>query len=244
MIPPLTTRIAFTRHAAIGRDLERRLADEAHLKKREQGKRRDEQEDRADTDLMEFAQAVVLASDTQVAEFSIKLDRTDAATVEALMQNEREMLVLQERIDKRLAQAEVLPDGRRVFKTEDGTRVFDEFGAEVSSEIISADEIPDHKDRFEPYWKDHLDFEGLALEREKLIEFQDALANTRTRFDEARTKTGADALTEDALADLEAEIEAATPERVRKLLDHDDVAPEAATAPETALQGQVTHYTR
>ena len=41
-----------------------------------------------------------------------------------------------------LAKAYVLDDGRRVFETADGARVYDEFGEFVPPEIIDPDLIP------------------------------------------------------------------------------------------------------
>lgn len=47
------------------------------------------------------------------------------------MQNGRALERVQEDLRIMVDKAYVLPDGRRVFKTEDGMRVFDEHGEEI-----------------------------------------------------------------------------------------------------------------
>lgn len=74
-----------------------------------------------------------------------------------------------------LVQAHTLAGGRRVFKTLDGTKVFDENGAEVSSDEIRPEDIADFRKRFEPYWTDYQLREDLRVERDELHEFQDKL---------------------------------------------------------------------
>lgn len=105
-----------------------------------------------------------------------------------------------------------------MFKSEDGTRVFDEYGAEISPDIISPDEIPDHKDRFEPYWRDHNSRDELVQEREELFEYQGMLDRSRERYREARDENEGGAVSKDFLDELDAEIDAATPERVKRIL--------------------------
>jgi hypothetical protein len=211
----ISPRHEFARSATISRALQRRLSEDAQRKKREEEKEREQ--DRADSDLIDLAQTVMWATETRIREFELNLDRHDAATVEALMENERELLEVRERIAERLEQALVLPDGRRVFKSEDGTRVFDEYGVELSPDVITPDEIPDHLDRFEPYWQDRATESGLVDERDQLIEHQQFMDSARERYEEVREQGGG-RVGEDFLDDLEAEIDAATPERVRHKL--------------------------
>lgn len=51
------------------------------------------------------------------------------------MENQVFLDAVRERLDVVLSRAHVLEDGRRVFKTEDGSQVFDEHGAEVDAEV-------------------------------------------------------------------------------------------------------------
>lgn len=214
--PILSARFEFARRATISRELQRRFAEEG--RKREQEKDKSRSQEQAETELLEFAQMAIMATDSQMIAFEMKLDRYDAATVEALLENERELQIVQERLEQRLAHAVVLPDGRRVFKTEDGQRVMDEFGVEVSPDIISPDEIPDHKDRFEPYWRDHDSRDDLVQERDVLLEYQSKLDGSHERYDQARAESNDNAVSKDFLDDLDAEIEAATPDRVKRIL--------------------------
>ncbi|MEM1163508.1 MAG: hypothetical protein AAGJ28_21455, partial [Pseudomonadota bacterium] len=58
---------------------------------------------------------------------------------------------VQARIDALLEGAFIMPDGRRVFKSEDGQRVYDEFGKEVGRDGIDPDLIPDGLPAWESY---------------------------------------------------------------------------------------------
>lgn len=214
--PAISARLEFARRAAVSREFTQRLEQE--MRRQEKSKDKDRDEDRADMDLLELASMAIMASDSDMAQFELKLDSYDAATVQALMENERELQIVQERLEERLAQANVLPDGRRVFKTEDGSRVLDEFGVEVSPDIISPDEIPDHKDRFEPYWRDYTTRGDLVQEREELFAYQGKLDRSRERYQEARDENEGGAVSKDFLDELDAEIDAATPDRVKRIL--------------------------
>ena len=118
-------RYEFERRAAVSEEQRTRLAFELQQRKIRETKK--EQEERDERDFA-FIQMMVLATESQIAEFTVKLDRYDAATVEALMQNEVDLKAVQERLDHMLMEAHELPTGERVFKTRDGTRVFDQNG--------------------------------------------------------------------------------------------------------------------
>lgn len=51
-----------------------------------------------------------------------------------------------------------------------------------------------------------------------MFEYQNKLDDARERFDNARTQTGDDAMTDDFLSGLDAEIDAAMPERVQRIM--------------------------
>jgi hypothetical protein len=120
-----------------GRDWKREFARSAAYREEQirffkEVERRHKEEritDRIEDDMTDLARAsVAMATDTQIAEFRVELDDYRAATVESLMEDEQRLAEIRERIEKELAQAYVLPDGRRVFKFRDGVRVIDEFG--------------------------------------------------------------------------------------------------------------------
>jgi hypothetical protein len=184
------------------------------LGKTEAGRRRLHQEQqqrddkkRADAkgveeDFIDLAIPLVQASADRIEAFAIQLDRYDAATVAALNQNALELERVQDRIHQMLLQAHNLEDGRRVFRTEDGTRVFDEFGVEIAPDIITPDEI----DPRLPTWEDMLVELGsrdrLLGERQDLLSFQERLDDARNEV--ADGEIGADELEElsDELEDL------------------------------------------
>ena len=100
---------------------------------REERTRREKQE-RLESDESQFIDmAVSFASISQVQEFYAELDVYNAATITALDENRKQLDAVEERLEDLLSKAHVLPDGRRVFKSEDGQRVFDENGAELEA---------------------------------------------------------------------------------------------------------------
>lgn len=206
-------RSAFASKAVMSRELYTRLRDELRQKEFSEGqmdlRRRKEQERAEDAEEKRF-EAAVLATIDEIESFGHRIDVYDTATVEALMQNEVEFRAVRERIDQKLAQATALPDGRRVFKTEDGSKVFDEFGKEVSSDELTPDRIADKNPRFEGYWRDVEVAGALTEERAQIHEFQNHL-------DDVREKAGRKGITAEELDDLEKDIDAAMPDRVRKL---------------------------
>lgn len=207
-LPLHSVRLDFTRSARLEEELERRLAKEAAHKRRvEEEKASKEKEDR-----LEEIVAAVLASPDEIAAFELKLDTYDAATVEALLENERALDLVQERLDDMLLRAHRLPDGRTVFKTEDGSRVFDISGAELSPEEIMPEEISSQAPTWEQWTTALQEKHQLTEERTELLEFQDKLDTARERLDEGT-------LTADELHGMDAELSELMPERVRKLVE-------------------------
>lgn len=169
-----------------------RLARERHLRalreERDRKERRDDQRDELAADLADIGMMMVSAS--EIAIFRSQLDTYDTATVISLQENERALAEAQERLDAILLKAHVLPDGRRVFKTEDGTRVFDEFGSEVAGAVISPDEIADHRPRYEVFQSARDTRNQLHTERENILEFQGKLDAARERVDQGDITRG------------------------------------------------------
>ena len=106
-------------------------------------KQQERKEERANSDLLSAASDALLASDQQVQAMQQRLATYETATVAALMDNQKELDAVQAKIDAMLATAHVMPDGRRVFRTEDGMQVFDEDGQEVSAEELDFDILAD-----------------------------------------------------------------------------------------------------
>lgn len=183
----------------------------ARFEDRERRRKEDRLEDeRRDASTM-TAMDVVLATMEDVARFRVELDTYDTATVEALMENREALDAVRERIDVMLMDAHVLPDGTRVFKTEDGLRVFDEHGQEIPPETIDPAEIDDRKPKWEAFQAE--------IEAERvLIEKQKELLAYQQKLDEARERLDAGDITQQELEDIKADLAADMPNAVREKL--------------------------
>ena len=200
-------RLEFARRAEWRREDEERVLD--HIK----AEKKHEQEEREadEAALADYAFAV-LASETDIANFTVKLDAYDAATIEALHENEAALVKTREELRLMLDKAYVMPDGRKVFKTEDGKRIFDEKGQEVKN--FDPDQIEDWRPRWERYSAEAEKRDALLKERQQLNDYQ-------AELDEARERTGEDGLTKDDLDDLERRLDGDMPEAVRRHLSGD-----------------------
>lgn len=211
-------RAADHRHAVI-----RRRENELERDRRErQEARKDRQHDDAN-DAGVVTVAVVLASTEQIDAFNTQLDDMDAALVEALTENSEALRQARARFEEILGRAHRLPDGRAVFRTEDGLRVISETGEDVT-DIIAPDEIDPGK----PTWED---FDNVIQEQARLHAEQEELLDYQRRVDEARERVAEGDLTADELDDLQAGLEQDMPEAVRTRLADPDLAetPEPAT---------------
>lgn len=186
--------------AAYQRFVQRQQEEERQRRERREEARND------DAELMDFAMVAVSAS--EMAQFRIEIDRYDAAAITALQENERALMEVRERLDAMLAKAHVLPDGRRVFKTEDGLRVFDETGIELGVETIDPDMIEDWRPRAEGYLTEFERAQELIAERDQILTYQQKLDGARERLD-------AGDLTQDEFDRLRRELVADMPEAVR-----------------------------
>ena len=119
----------------------RRLA----AKERQEKERRKDLAERAEDAVFAFAAAItspVRAPPERIETFERDLTEFETAIIKALLENEKAMDAVALRIDVMLSLAYVLPDGHRVFRTEDGQSVYDQFGEAVSAEDIDPTEIP------------------------------------------------------------------------------------------------------
>ncbi len=170
--------------------------------------RRDRKEDITDNagEVLDFALAIISA--TEANELRFELDLYGTGAVAALQQNEIELLEAREQFDRLLLKAHVMPDGRRVFKTEDGKRVFDASGLELSEDIIHADEINDNRPRWEEAKGAINRIEALTQERAEIIAYQDKLDAAPDRLDSSE-------MTRKEFDDLRDELKAGMPDAVR-----------------------------
>jgi hypothetical protein len=198
----------FQREAeARGRERRFELEDAIRLDRQ----RRDERRDRKRREYIDALVAMDRVNDAQIAAFRERLDRYDTVTVEALMENQNALDEVHGKIEAMRAQAYSLPDGRKVFKTTDGRRVFDENGAAISKETLDPDAIEDGRPKWEAI-KTQLDArQQLEAERGELLQFQ-------VRADQARERAGQDGLSGKELDAIGVELDQAMPEAVRQKL--------------------------
>jgi len=160
-----------------------------------------------------------MASPIKIKKFEIKLDGYDEAIVTALMENQELLDAVRDDIAAMLAQAYVMEDGRRVFKTEDGAQVFDEFGIEVQADEVDPLQIDDSLPSWEEFSAKNDLEQSLEAERAQIFEFQE-------KVDNAREQIAEDEISEADLEALDADLLEAMPPAVRGHVA--DVEPAAA----------------
>ncbi|MCE8006407.1 hypothetical protein [Aestuariivita sp.] len=133
------------------------------------------------------------------------------------------MALVQAEKDALLEQAYVMEDGRRVFRTEDGGQVFDEFGQEVGAMEIDPMMIPDTAPTWETYSVPFNEEIRLQAERTQILEYQQQL-------DDAREALESGDITKAELEDLQTSLAEDMPDAVRVQLptDHPTAALEQA----------------
>lgn len=198
-----------------------------HQEKERERRERKEEMRADDAELMEFATAMVLAS--EVAQFRIEIGQYDAATIAALQQNETALELILKQQEALLGQAYVLPDGRRVFKSVDGIQVFDEHGKELDASTIDPNLIEDFRPKWETY-KPVLD------EKMRLLEERRELLDYQTKLDEARERLDAGDMSREEFDALRDELTATMPEAVRAQIP--ELADEQNTLTRLRLRGR------
>lgn len=176
--------------------------------------------------------AVVMASEDAIARFERQLDLYDTTTIEALQANAEELDAAAQARDEMLEKAHVLPDGRRVFRTEDGTAVFDEHGKKLSDETISPHAINRSRPSWEAFDAVVQDFTTLTEERTELLAYQEQLDEMRERLERGEVTAG-------ELDDFERSLSGGAPSRVRELLNERDKGPAMDNARFTQGIGRV-----
>lgn len=182
------------------------------IKARQNRLRREELQDQLNDDLTTLASSVVMATSEQIQEFETKLDMYDEATVKALMLNQEQLDIVNARLQDLLNNAHVMEDGTRVFKTRDGTKVFDEFGNQVSKQKLDPLQIGSEKTIWEDFKTEKDKQSFLENERTKILEFQEKVDATRERISE-------NDVSEKELDKIDDDLEAAMPEVVKAQIE-------------------------
>jgi len=214
------------------------------IKARQENHRKDEVSERLDDEFLSIAAEAIIATEIQIAEFEAridayearidafeaKLDAQDVAILNALTDNQlyldqidRLLGEVELRLQDLLAQAYILEDGRRVFRSEDGTFVIDEFGEDVSRDEVDFDlvtgppaqiymkELASKNSLIEDYSAASEQRKQLHLAQDKLDEARVRISGARDKIRDVREKIAEGDLTVDELEDLDAELLDAMP---------------------------------
>lgn len=177
----------------------RKQLEERQTVERDRTRRKEREAEARDDDLAGDI-LVTVASAERIEQFTNRLDRYDSQLMDMLLENERMLVEVRKEREIMLQNAATLPDGRRVFRSEDGTRVEDEFGKDVTDEV-------------DP---NYIDPELPALELYEALDARDAaiLAHNeqinalQTRLDEGRDRAASGEATDAELDEFEADFEA------------------------------------
>jgi hypothetical protein len=231
----------FARSAAISDEQSRRFNQE---RKREQEKAT-ARDDAIDDDFLDLAVAVIMAGDRDIASLQADIDGYQAQTIEVLHANELDLLEARRKVEEMLEKAYVLPDGRRVFKTEDGLQVFDENGNQIPADQLDPDELNDLLPKWESYSEKLEELERLEAEREALVAYQAKLDEAEKRLEAGDLTQGEfDQIKDGLLMEMPQAVRARVPELVEQqeaaktanpakpasLIVDDDMIPGSSTA--------------
>lgn len=192
----------------------------ARERDRQAEKRQEERSEREHDQLLDTSSAlqmvaVAYASEQQLQQLSGRLEERQILIIEALIENERALKEAKEHLQEMQDNAFVLPDGRRVYETEDGTRVFDENGNELGPDVISPSELPKDSTKWEEFSAAADVQDRLQDERDDLLEYQDKL-------DRAQALGTSGKVTEHEYAEIEMLLEDDVPAAVRNHLPQAD----------------------
>ena len=200
--------------------------------------KREDAAEKADADFAAFAAEIILATDiqlrefqTRLAQFEAKLDNYDAkldvydeAVTRALIEQLERMDILKAAHSEILDNAYVLENGRRVFKSEDGTFVVDEFGANVEKDIVDPETIPEGFSSADVLLKSLFNLDEVQSEIDTLHQAQSEIDVARERSSNARklhkkskVLAETEGVTVGALEEKESELDAAAPKSLPKL---------------------------
>jgi len=196
------------------------------IKAQQDHKRREEVLERQEDSLSALGSEAIIATQMQIDAFEVRLNSYDEATVLALMENQELLDAVNDRINAMLARAYVMEDGRRVFRTEDGTQVFDEFGGEVGEAELHPDQIDPSLPSWEAFSSEIGQLQELQAERTDILDFQE-------RVDAAHEQIAGGEISEADLDALDADLLAMMPPAVRSHIP--DLEPQG-TVPDLMAQ--------
>ncbi len=157
-------------------------------------------------------------------QYDAKLNAYDEAVTHALIEHLERLQILEARHAELLVDASALEDGRKVFKSKDGTFVIDENGDVVGADIVDPASIPDELTSAEDY-RSSLD----RIMAEKAIgadlysaQSQIDVAREKSKLvseklNEAKDASDQDGISIQELEDFEAELEAVMPSELPSL---------------------------
>ncbi len=193
------------------------------IKARQDKAHQEDLTERAADNATAFGVSAIVATEIQIEQFEAKLDVYDEATVKALMLNQEKLDAVNAQIEDMLERAYVMEDGRRVFKTEDGSQVFDENGKEVTQDELDFSAIDPNNPTWESYKPVHDEKTRILQEREQIHAFQE-------KVDAARERVADGEISKPDLDDLDAELADAMPPSVKTHVSGFDTAGNAAAA--------------
>lgn len=224
IIPAKSWKLDFARSTDADRhhEIVRRVQEEIRKK---------DKEERAEAGAEDILDMVIMATATELAEFDVTINHYETATYEALIENERLLEEARREHEQMLEKTYTLPDGRKVFESEDGLRVFDAEGNELDAAIITPEEIEDWRPKHEAFQASSDTLDALMAERAEIIEYQERLELAREQVKDGE-------ISRSDLTALERELADEMPDAVRKEVpvelqptrELDDAKPQPAMA--------------
>lgn len=202
-------------------DVAREVREEGFRRQDERIEKRAEQTKEENAQPGDILTAIIASGDPAYAEriqrLSLRADLHQSAVVEALLENREALDAIELHLEILLGNAYVLPEGRRVFKSEDGERVFDEHGSRVSADEIDPDMIDDRHPSWETFQETLEAKRELSEQRTELVAYQN-------RLDQAQSLIDQGGLSEDDFAELDNLMTNDVPDAVRSRLPSSDPA--------------------
>ncbi|WP_299500465.1 hypothetical protein [uncultured Roseobacter sp.] len=213
MMVDFETALELARHAQS--DEAEQLREEGFRRQDERIEKRAEQIKEEQAEGSNLLTAILAGGDTKYAvrlkELNDRVGLHHNATIEALLENQELLDAVQLRMDHLLSEAYILPDGRRVFKSEDGLRVEDEFGAVVPASELDPNSIEDYRPSLEVWESAWEERQALNKQREELIAYQNKLDQAQILIDQG-------GLSDEDFADLDDLMINNVPDAVRSRL--------------------------
>lgn len=191
-----------------GRNSEHARQHKWFIKARQDHQKREEMSDKLEDNATALAVEVILATEKQIYEFKIELDKYNTATVAALMETQKQLDAVNTEIEEMLNRAYVMEDGRRVFKTEDGAEVYDEYDKFVGRDELDYDLISPDYPTANSYKNLTQKREGLEIKKQESLEFQ-------RKVDEAEELAESGTATSSDIDRLKAELRESIPDDVK-----------------------------